>query len=165
MKPWRLTFRQGCRPSSDLNLSYMPFVSRLAIASEARLPARNGAPGSVPQMTPAELASALAADSVAVVDVRGRAEWEAGHLPGVENIPVGYLEDRLEELPRDRPLVLHCQAGARSAIAASVLRAHGFDNVINMSSRPGMQRATRPSVANSSHRPFEQSESTWPALR
>ena len=86
----------------------------------------------IPQMTPDELAAATRNRTVDVLDVRGHTEWEAGHLPGVDNIPVGYLEDRLDEIPRDRPLVLHCQAGARSAIAASLLRAHGFDNVINL---------------------------------
>ena len=69
---------------------------------------------------------------VSVLDVRGAAEWEAGHLPGVPNIPVGYLTDRLDEIPRGRPLVVHCQGGARSAIAASVLQANGFENVISL---------------------------------
>ena len=86
----------------------------------------------VPQITSAELAERMRDGSVAVLDVRGAAEWEAGHLPGVENVPVGYLADRLDEVPRDRPLVLHCQAGARSAIAASVLQAKGFGNVVNL---------------------------------
>ncbi|HEU0079974.1 MAG TPA: rhodanese-like domain-containing protein, partial [Longimicrobiaceae bacterium] len=86
----------------------------------------------VPQITAAELAERLRDGSSAVLDVRGAAEWEAGHLPGVENIPVGYLADRLDEVPRDRPLVLQCQAGARSAIAASVLQAKGFRNVVNL---------------------------------
>ncbi len=71
-------------------------------------------------------------DEIAVLDVRGRTEWEAGHIPGVENIPVGYLTDRLDEIPQDRPLVVHCQGGGRSAIAASLLRSKGFDNVINL---------------------------------
>ena len=69
---------------------------------------------------------------MAVIDVRGHAEWEAGHVPGVENIPVGYLADHLTEVPRDRPVVVHCQSGARSAIAASVLRAKGFTNIVNL---------------------------------
>ncbi|MDP9348026.1 MAG: rhodanese-like domain-containing protein [Gemmatimonadota bacterium] len=86
----------------------------------------------VPQISSGELAERLRAGEVAVLDVRGRAEWEAGHLPGVENVPVGYLEDRLEEIPRDRPLVVHCQGGARSAIAASLLRSRGFEKVINL---------------------------------
>jgi hydroxyacylglutathione hydrolase len=86
----------------------------------------------VPQTTPAQLAADLAAGTVAVVDVRGQSEWEAGHLPGVPNVPLGQLTDRLAELPRDRPLVVHCQGGTRSAIAASVLRARGVTNVVNL---------------------------------
>ena len=88
--------------------------------------------GTVPQISAAELAERRQAGDVAVIDVRGHAEWEAGHLPGVENIPVGYLADRLGEIPRDRPVVVHCQSGARSAIAASVLRAKGFTNIVNL---------------------------------
>ena len=88
--------------------------------------------GTVPQIGAAELAERRQAGDVAVIDVRGHTEWEAGHLPGVENIPVGYLTDHLNEVPRDRPVVVHCQSGARSAIAASVLRAKGFTNVVNL---------------------------------
>ena len=86
----------------------------------------------VPQISAEELAERVEAGDVAVLDVRGQAEWEAGHLPGVPNIPVGHLTDRLDEVPRDRPLVVHCQSGARSAIAASVLQARGFKNVVNL---------------------------------
>jgi hydroxyacylglutathione hydrolase len=85
-----------------------------------------------PQMTSAELAERVQMGDVAVLDVRGRVEWEAGHLPGVENIPLGYIIDRLDEIPRDRTLVVHCQSGARSAIAASILRARGLTNVVNL---------------------------------
>lgn len=92
----------------------------------------HGDPGTVPQITAGELAERLRTDDVAILDVRGAAEWEADHIPGVENIPVGNLEDHLEEIPRDRPLVVHCQTGGRSAIATSVLRSKGFDNVINL---------------------------------
>lgn len=88
--------------------------------------------GTVAQVTPAEAATMLERGEAAVIDVRGNAEWQAGHLPGVPNIPVGYLTDRLDEIPTDRPVVLHCQGGTRSAIAASVLQARGRSNVINM---------------------------------
>ena len=86
----------------------------------------------VPQITSAELAGMLGRPSVEVLDVRGVAEWEAGHLPGVANIPVGYLTDRLDEIPRDKALVLQCRSGARSSIAASVLQARGYRNVLNL---------------------------------
>jgi hydroxyacylglutathione hydrolase len=42
---------------------------------------------------------------------------------------VGKLDDRVDELPRGRPIIVHCQTGARAAIAASLLRARGFSDV------------------------------------
>ena len=45
---------------------------------------------------------------------------------------MGYLADRLAEVPRDIPLVIHCQSGARSAIGASILKAAGLSNVVNL---------------------------------
>jgi hydroxyacylglutathione hydrolase len=93
---------------------------------------RDGIPGTVHEITPAELAERLSAGGVTVIDVRGRSEWEAGHLPGAPNIPLGYLRDRLGTIPRDKPIVVHCQTGARSAIAASVLKAEGVEDVLNL---------------------------------
>jgi hydroxyacylglutathione hydrolase len=92
-----------------------------------------GAVGSLPHITARGLEERRRSDDVALIDVRGAAEWEAGHLPGAENIPVGYLTERLDELPREKPLVVYCQGGGRSAIAASLLRSEGFDQVINLS--------------------------------
>ena len=95
--------------------------------------AAGGALGTVAQIDVGHLSQRLQAGEVTVIDVRGEAEWASGHLPGVEHIPVGYLIERLDTIPRDRPVVLHCQSGARSAIAASVLLAKGLTNVINLS--------------------------------
>ena len=83
-------------------------------------------------MTPTDVAEQLANGAVHVVDVRGRTEWEAGHIEGADNIPAGYLVERLDQIPRDTTVVLHCQTGARSAIGASVLQAQGFKQVVNM---------------------------------
>ncbi|MEP6731863.1 MAG: MBL fold metallo-hydrolase [bacterium] len=87
---------------------------------------------SIGQMSVTDLASHLRADDVHVVDVRGASEWDAGHLPGVPNIPLGSLPDRLKDLPHDKPIVVHCQGGGRSAIAASILSANGFKDVANL---------------------------------
>ncbi len=87
----------------------------------------------IPQMTPREVALHVAADDVTMLDVRGQSEWMAGHVPDVKNIPAGYIANDIASLPTDRPLVLHCESGARSAIAASVLRSRGVKNVVNMS--------------------------------
>ena len=67
-----------------------------------------------------------------VIDVRNQSEWDAGHLPGAHHVQLGTLERRLDEVPRDGVVVVHCQGGTRSAIAASLLAARGFRNVINL---------------------------------
>ena len=84
------------------------------------------------QMRPAELAAELGSGQAAVLDVRGADEWEAGHLPDVVNIPLGHLPSRMGDVPSGRPLVLHCQGGGRSAIAASILQARGIKDVVNL---------------------------------
>jgi hydroxyacylglutathione hydrolase len=54
-----------------------------------------------------------------------------GHIDGAIHVPLGHLVDRLAEIPRDRPVVVQCQGGGRSAIGASLLRASGYSTVIN----------------------------------
>jgi hydroxyacylglutathione hydrolase len=83
-------------------------------------------------MSADELAMHLAADDVVVVDVRSRAEYDAGHLPNAPNIPLGELPDRMDEIPADKAVVMHCQTGSRSAIAASLLQARGRTDVYNL---------------------------------
>jgi hydroxyacylglutathione hydrolase len=91
-----------------------------------------GTPGTVVQLAPLDAAE-LAAKGAMIVDVRGQAEFRAGHLPGATNIPVGLLPQQVDTLPADRPIIVQCQSGARSAIAASVLAARGLANVRNLS--------------------------------
>jgi hydroxyacylglutathione hydrolase len=50
-------------------------------------------------------------------------------VPGSLNLPLASLEQRAGEIPRDHPVIVHCQTGARAAIAASLLRARGFSDV------------------------------------
>jgi hydroxyacylglutathione hydrolase len=89
-----------------------------------------GALQRVPQIEAAALASR--GGNTTVVDVRGQSEWESGHLPGAVHIPLGELPARMDELPKDGPLVMQCQTGSRSSIASSLLQAHGFRNVTNL---------------------------------
>jgi len=88
--------------------------------------------GTVRKTDVAQLAPKLAAGSVTVLDVRNRSEYEAGHLPGSLHIPVGYLAERLAEIPRDKPIVVQCQSGARSAIATSVLQRLGVTDATDL---------------------------------
>ena len=64
-----------------------------------------------------------------VIDVRQLSEFESGHVPGSHHIAGGSLPDRLDELPRDRPIATICASGYRASVAASVLRAAGFTDV------------------------------------
>jgi len=79
-------------------------------------------------------AQALARQGAAVVDVREADEWEKGHLPGAVHVPRGFLELRIEEkVPeRDRPVVLYCAGGTRSALAARSLAEMGYGNVVSL---------------------------------
>lgn len=86
----------------------------------------------IAQIGATRAAHMLEAGTAGALDVRSRAEWDAGHIPGATHVPLGELPDRLPELARNRPLIVHCQGGARSAIAASLLRASGFPAVINL---------------------------------
>ncbi len=83
------------------------------------------------QTGPAELRE-QPREAVTIVDVRGETEWRSGHLPGARHIPLGYLTDRLTEIPREGTVVLQCQSGSRSHIAASLLQARGYRNVVNL---------------------------------
>jgi hydroxyacylglutathione hydrolase len=106
---------------------------------------------SIPQMNPAQIAELMERGGATVIDVRGFAEWEQAHIPGVRNIPAGYLTEHLAELPTNAPLVLQCQGGGRSAIAASVLHARGFTNVINMAGGFGAWEAAQLPVEHHAH--------------
>ena len=84
---------------------------------------------STPRIDAAGLRDLLEREAVAVIDVRGATEYAAGHLPGSRSIPLGYLAQRLDEVPVYGPVIVHCQGGTRSAIAASLLAAHGRRNI------------------------------------
>ncbi len=85
-------------------------------------------------IAPHELLDALQRDEpMQVVDVRSENEWHAGHIDGAIHLFGGELEQRLNDLPdRDATLVMVCGGGYRSTVAASVLRRHGYRNIINL---------------------------------
>jgi rhodanese-related sulfurtransferase len=79
------------------------------------------------RITAATLAEQLTGPEPPVIlDVRTPREWQTQHIAGSLNMPLNHLQERLDEVPRNRHLVVHCQSGYRSAIAASLLARHGF---------------------------------------
>lgn len=93
---------------------------------------RHGKLETVPQVVPGELASLRAQGDVQIIDVRNPDEWSKGHLPGAIHIPLAALPDRIDELDRSKPIVMHCQGGGRAAIATSVLQSRGISDVATM---------------------------------
>ncbi len=71
-------------------------------------------------------------DDVQVLDVRERAEWEEGHLPGAVHVPYHDLDRVPDGIDPARPVAVICSSGQRSAVAASLLRRHGAERVIHV---------------------------------
>ena len=86
---------------------------------------------SYPVATFADLTRATQSrEPLVVVDVRYEQEWRSGHLPGALHVPLYELSDRVDELPRGVPLWVHCAAGFRSSVAASILERSGRQVVL-----------------------------------
>lgn len=80
-----------------------------------------------------EFSNCIGNHNVQIVDVRGETEYNAYHIEGATHVFAGTLENNLDKISRDKQVVIHCQAGDRSAIAYAVLRRNGFENVRNYS--------------------------------
>jgi hydroxyacylglutathione hydrolase len=67
-----------------------------------------------------------------MVDVRGHDEHTERHIPASLLLPMGYVIERLEQLPRDRQLIVYCNSGVRSQTVTGLLQNHGYENVLNL---------------------------------
>ena len=85
----------------------------------------------VQRMTALDVEENASEDTV-IVDVRTEKEWQGGHIADSINIPLNQLADRVHELPSDKTIVVHCQGGYRSSIAASLMQKDGYSNVFDM---------------------------------
>ena len=82
-----------------------------------------------PQTMAEELASA---DPPLLLDVRSPREWAARHIGASVNVPLNHLQERIDEIPRNRRIAVHCAGGYRSSIAASLLHQYGITDLIEM---------------------------------
>jgi len=89
----------------------------------------------VTELTPAEVAERLAKSPgrVLLLDVREPFERETAVIEPSLHIPMGEIESRMEEIPKDRDLIVYCHGGFRSAMVAGFLEAQGFPSVANLS--------------------------------
>lgn len=117
--------RKLMRIGLDNIAGYLPSVSEYTNAG-----------GTLEKVNLVELAEAkvLSNDStVQVVDLRGVAEFNAGHIKDAENVFVGTLPNNLDKISKDKKVMIHCQGGDRAAIAYSILAKNGFKNIVNYS--------------------------------
>lgn len=121
---------------AETDLSYAPpYSSANDPLNQAAFVAQNDLSGFSPAVSAAamrELLGVSEAERPVLLDVRNVAEYEAGHVRGVLNIPLDELRFRLDEVPRDRPLVLQCRSGFRSHLALRILKGNGWNDVKNL---------------------------------
>jgi adenylyltransferase/sulfurtransferase len=92
-----------------------------------------GADGTVPAISVHEMKRKMdGREAFELVDVREPFEYEIARIDGAKLIPLGELADRADELPRERPIVVHCHSGKRSAQAVRLLQQRGFTNLYNL---------------------------------
>jgi hydroxyacylglutathione hydrolase len=84
------------------------------------------------RITAHELESKMNSEEVVLIDVRKKSEFDSEHVVGAHNIPLNAINDHLAEFPKDKPFVIHCAGGYRSMIAASILKARGWDDFVDV---------------------------------
>ncbi|TGB01429.1 FAD-dependent oxidoreductase [Halobacillus salinus] len=117
----------------ELELTYSPMLGTAKdVVNMAALVGLNLLHGNLNQV-PVSEARNLVESGAFIIDVRERKEYEAGHLRTSVNIPMSEFRDRLDEIPKDRPVYLHCRTGQRSYNVYAALRQLGFEKVQNIS--------------------------------
>jgi len=117
----------------ELELCYSPvFGSARDVVNQAALVALNVLYGKVRQV-PVRAVRELVEANACIIDVREETEFHSGHLLNAKNIPLSQLRDRMDEIPKDQPVYLHCQTSQRSYNAIMALQGKDFQNVWNIS--------------------------------
>jgi phage shock protein E len=104
--------------------------------SQTAAPAENLAETSIDELADDidvhTVATVKDSEDVYLLDVREQWEYDEAHIPGVTLLPLGEVSNRLDEIPRDKEVIVTCRSGNRSGQVTDFLRQNGFDNVHNM---------------------------------
>lgn len=84
------------------------------------------------RITAEQMAERMKEGSYKIFDVRKASEFDSEHVVGAENVPLNQINDHLAAFPSDEPFAIHCAGGYRSMIAASILKARGWDNFVDV---------------------------------
>ncbi|WP_079710723.1 FAD-dependent oxidoreductase [Paraliobacillus ryukyuensis] len=117
----------------ELELVYSPiFGTAKDVVNQAALVALNILNGAIKQVKVSEVRE-LVESNAFIVDVREKKEYEAGHVKNAKNIPLSEFRERLDEIPTDQPVYVHCRSGQRSYNAVASLGNAGYEHVYNIS--------------------------------
>jgi sulfur-carrier protein adenylyltransferase/sulfurtransferase len=95
----------------------------------------NAAKSQIQEITAEELERRRAAgEPILVVDVREKDDYSEGHIAGAVSVPRGVLEMKIDDhtMDEERPIVLYCGGGSRSALSALTLQQMGYRNVLSL---------------------------------
>ncbi|WP_038108000.1 rhodanese-like domain-containing protein, partial [Treponema pedis] len=116
----------------ELELCYSPmFGTAKDIVNHAALVALNILNGVFKQV-PVTMVRELVEKNACIIDVREPHEFEAGHIVNAINIPLSQFRERVKEIPKDKPVYLHCRSSQRSYNAICALQGLGYRNVYNI---------------------------------
>ena len=107
-------------------------TSILALLLAAILAGCASAGGGMPKEMSVAQAKQQVEQGAFLLDVRQPEEWNEAHVPGATLIPLGELESRLAEVPKDKPVVVMCRSGNRSQEGRDILLRNGFSQVTSM---------------------------------
>jgi hydroxyacylglutathione hydrolase len=83
-------------------------------------------------VTPDELVSVSGKEKINLLDVRRKSEYDSEHVLDAENVPLDYINDSMAQIDKNKTYYVHCAGGYRSMVFASILRARGYDNLIDV---------------------------------
>lgn len=128
-----LHFNGTLRDLAQLELTYAPpFGTAKDIVNHAALVGLNILERQYDQVKVTEVRELVENDAF-IIDVRDQEEWDEGHLTNAVHIPMSEIRGRLSEIPKNKPVYLHCRSGQRSYNIVTALQNLGYDNVINIS--------------------------------
>lgn len=123
-----IRFGANVRDLASLELCYAPpFNSAKDPVNMAGFVAENVLDGTLRQFFPEDIADLPRDGSITLLDVRTPGECSCGMIDGFVNIPVDEIRDRVDEIPANKPVYLHCKSGQRSYIASRILTGLGYE--------------------------------------
>lgn len=117
----------------ELELTYSPMLGTAKdVVNHAALVALNQLEGRYKEVKVSQVRE-LVESNAFIIDAREKVEYNAGHLKNAVNIPLSEFRQRLDEIPKDRPVYIHCRSGQRSYNMVIALNNLGYENIYNIS--------------------------------